>query len=95
VTGLYFYDNQVIEIAKSLKPSARGELDTGTHQVMLEASLFIQTIETRQGLMVACPEEIAFRYGYITAQQLEETASAMKGNGYGLYLQQLLREKVF
>jgi len=122
VTGLYFYDNQVIEIAKSLQPSARGELeisdvnqaymrrnqldvvvlgrgmawlDTGTHQAMLEASLFIQTIETRQGLMVACPEEIAFRYGYITAQQLEETASAMKGNGYGLYLQQLLREKVF
>jgi len=69
-------------------------LDTGTHQAMLEASLFIQTIETRQGLMVACPEAIAFRYGYITAQQLEE-ASAMKGNGYGLYLQQLLREKVF
>ncbi len=70
-------------------------LDTGTHQAMLEASLFIQTIETRQGLMVACPEEIAFRYEYITAQQLEETASAMKGNAYGAYLQQLLREKVF
>jgi glucose-1-phosphate thymidylyltransferase len=122
VTGLYFYDNQVVEIAKSLRPSARGELeitevnqqylkrgqlevevmgrgmawlDTGTHQAMLEASLFIQTIETRQGLMVACPEEIAFRYGYISAQQLEGTASSMKSNGYGLYLQQLLREKVF
>jgi len=122
VTGLYFYDNQVVEIARSLKPSARGELeitdvnkeylrrkaldvvvmgrgmawlDTGTHQAMLEASLFIQTIETRQGLMVACPEEIAFRYGYITAQQLEETASSMKHNAYGTYLQQLLRERVF
>jgi glucose-1-phosphate thymidylyltransferase len=122
VTGLYFYDNQVVDIAKSLKASARGELeitdvnreylrrkqlhvevmgrgmawlDTGTHQAMLEASLFIQTIETRQGLMVACPEEIAFRNGYITAQQLEETAASMKNNGYGVYLQQLLREKVF
>jgi glucose-1-phosphate thymidylyltransferase len=122
VTGLYFYDNQVVEIAKSLKPSARGELeitdvnleylrrnelavevmgrgmawlDTGTHQAMLEASLFIQTIETRQGLMVACPEEIAFRYGYISAQQLEDTARSMNTNGYGSYLQQLLREKVF
>src|ERR1700730_1972178 len=122
VTGLYFYDNQVVDIAKSLRPSARGELeitdvnqeymkrkqlevvvmgrgmawlDTGTHQAMLEASLFIQTIETRQGLMVACPEEIAFRYKYITAQQLEQTASSMKGNAYGAYLQQLLRERVF
>jgi glucose-1-phosphate thymidylyltransferase len=111
-----------VEIAQSLKPSARGVLeitavnqeylkrgqlevvvmgrgmawlDTGTHQAMLEASLFIQTIETRQGLKIACPEEIAFRYGYITAQQLEKTASAMKGNGYALYLQQLLRERVF
>jgi glucose-1-phosphate thymidylyltransferase len=70
-------------------------LDTGTHQAMLEASLFIQTIETRQGLKVACPEEIAFRYGYITAQQLEEIASSMKNNSYGAYLQQLLREMVF
>ena len=122
VTGLYFYDNQVVDIAKSLRPSARGELeitdvnkeylkrkqldvvvmgrgmawlDTGTHQAMLEASLFIQTIETRQGLMVACPEEIAFRQGYISAQQLEQTASLMKGNGYGIYLQQLLGEKLF
>jgi len=122
VTGLYFYDNQVVEIAGSLKPSSRGELeitdvnkeymkrkqldvvvmgrgmawlDTGTHEAMLEASLFIQTIETRQGLMVACPEEIAYRYGYITAEQLEVTAARMKNNGYGRYLLQLLREKVF
>ena len=122
VTGLYFYDNQVVEIARSLKPSGRGELeitdvnkhylqrgllevvvmgrgmawlDTGTHEAMLEASLFIQTIETRQGLMVACPEEIAYRYGYITAGDLEKTAVAMKNNSYGKYLLQLLREKVF
>jgi glucose-1-phosphate thymidylyltransferase len=122
VTGLYFYDNQVVEIASSLKPSARGELeitdvnreylrrgqlevvvmgrgmawlDTGTHEAMLEAALFIQTIETRQGLMVACPEEIAYRYGYITAAQLEAMASSMKNNGYGSYLLQLLHEKVF
>jgi glucose-1-phosphate thymidylyltransferase len=122
VTGLYFYDNQVVGIAKGLKPSARGELeitdvnkeylrrgqlevevmgrgmawlDTGTHEAMLEASLFIQTLETRQGLMVSCPEEIAYRYGYITAEQLESLAAAMKNNGYGKYLLQLLREKVF
>jgi glucose-1-phosphate thymidylyltransferase len=122
VTGLYFYDNQVVSIAKNLKPSARGELeitdinkeylrrsqlevvvmgrgmawlDTGTHEAMLEASLFIQTLETRQGLMVACPEEIAYRNGYITAEQLEAIASSMKNNGYGKYLQQLLHEKVF
>jgi len=70
-------------------------LDTGTHEAMLEASLFIQTIETRQGLMVSCPEEIAYRYGYISAQQLESTAAAMKNNGYGKYLLQLLKERVF
>jgi glucose-1-phosphate thymidylyltransferase len=122
VTGLYFYDDQIVDVAKSLKPSARGELeitdvnkeymkrgqlevevmgrgmawlDTGTHEAMLEASLFIQTIETRQGLMVSCPEEIAYRYGYITAAQLETIASSMKNNRYGKYLLQLLTEKVF
>ena len=122
VTGLYFYDQQVVDIARSLKPSARGELeitdlnkeylkrgqldvrvmgrgmawlDTGTHEAMLEASLFIQTIETRQGLMVACPEEIAYRCGYITAEHLETTASKMQNSGYGRYLLQLLHERVF
>ena len=70
-------------------------LDTGTHEAMLEASLFIQTIEVRQGLMVACPEEIAYRYGYITAEQLGKIAAAMTNNAYGRYLGQLLREKVY
>ncbi len=122
VTGLYFYDEQVVEIAGSLKPSARGELeitdvnkrymengqlkvcvmgrgmawlDTGTHDALMEAALFIQTIERRQGLMVACPEEIAYRSGYITAEQLEKIGNSMKNNGYGAYLLQLLRERVF
>ena len=122
VTGLYFYDSQVADIAKDLKPSARGELeitdvnreylkrgmldvavmgrgmawlDTGTHEAMLEASLFIQTIATRQGLMVACPEEIAYRYGYITVEQIQTAAATMQNNRYGAYLLQMLKERVF
>jgi glucose-1-phosphate thymidylyltransferase len=122
VTGLYFYDNQVVEIASNLKPSGRGELeitdvnreylrrkqldvcvmgrgmawlDTGTHEALMEAALFIQTLEKRQGLMVACPEEIAYRSGYITAPQLEAIAQPMRKNSYGAYLLQLLQEQVF
>ncbi len=122
VTGLYFYDDQVVRIAKSLKPSARGELeitdvnlaylnkgelevvvmgrgmawlDTGTHESLMDAALYIQAIEKRQGLMVACPEEIAYRSGYITAQQVEQIATAMRNSSYGSYLTQLLHEKVF
>ena len=122
VTGLYFYDDQVVKIAKTLKPSARGELeitdvnkiylergqldvvvmgrgmawlDTGTHESLMDAALYIQAIEKRQGLMVACPEEIAFRSGYITAEQVEKTGNSMRNNSYGVYLLQMLREKVF
>jgi glucose-1-phosphate thymidylyltransferase len=122
VTGLYFYDNNVVAIAKSLKPSGRGELeitdvnqsylkqgklevvvmgrgmawlDTGTHESLMDAALYIQAIEKRQGLMVACPEEIAYRSGYISASQVEQVAGAMKNSSYGVYLLQLLRERVF
>ncbi len=122
VTGLYFYDPRVVEIARSLKPSARGELeitdintqyleegklkvitlgrghawlDTGTHESLLEAGLFIQTIEKRQGLKIACPEEIAFRMGYINAGQLERLAAPMRKNSYGQYLINLAKDQVF
>ena len=121
VTGLYFYDRNVVDVAASLKPSARGELeitdvnkvylqrgqlevivmgrgmawlDTGTHEALMDAALFIQTLENRQGLMIACPEEIAYRNGYITAGQLEAIGQSIK-NSYGHYLLQLLHEKVF
>ncbi len=122
VTGLYFYDNRVVDIAKNLSPSVRGELeitdlnriylemdaldvvvmgrghawlDTGTHESLLEAGQFIATIEKRQGLKVACPEEIAYRMGYLTAEQLEKLAHPMLKNPYGQYLVGLLKEKVF
>jgi glucose-1-phosphate thymidylyltransferase len=122
VTGLYFYDEQVCDIAAGIKPSARGELeitevnaqylrqaqleveimgrgyawlDTGTHDSLLEAGQFIATLERRQGLKVACPEEIAYRSGWIDAAQLERLAAPMMKNGYGQYLMQVLREKAF
>jgi glucose-1-phosphate thymidylyltransferase len=119
VTGLYFYDNDVVEIASSLRPSARGELeitdlnrrylengnltverfgrgmawlDTGTHDSLCEATNFIQTVERRQGLKISCPEEIAFRNGYIDVEQLERLADPMRNNGYGEYLMSLVQE---
>ncbi len=122
VTGLYFYDNQVCDIAASIKPSARGELeittvnahyleqqqlnveimgrgyawlDTGTHDSLLEAGQFIATLEKRQGLKVACPEEIAYRSGWIDAATLEQLAQPLMKNGYGQYLMQVLRERTF
>ncbi|MFS8047441.1 glucose-1-phosphate thymidylyltransferase RfbA [Rhizobium sp. BR 314] len=122
VTGLYFYDATVVDVARSIRPSQRGELeitdvnthyleagqldvktmgrgyawlDTGTHESMLEASQYIATIENRQGLKVACPEEISYRSGWISASEVEELAHPLKRNAYGQYLLGILREKVF
>jgi glucose-1-phosphate thymidylyltransferase len=119
VTGLYFYDNRVLDIAAALKPSPRGELeitdvnmdylrrgelhvetlgrgmawlDTGTQEALLQASNFIQAIEQRQGLKVACPEEIAFKMGYITAEDVLRIAAGMRHNDYGQYLERMVEE---
>ena len=122
VTGLYFYDSQVVDIARSIQPSARGELeitavnqaylerdaltvqvlkrgyawlDTGTHDSLLDAGQYIATLEHRQGLKIACLEEIAWRQGWIDRQQVESVAKPLSKNGYGQYLLRILREKVF
>ncbi|MES1941975.1 glucose-1-phosphate thymidylyltransferase [Salinisphaera sp. T5B8] len=122
ITGLYFYDNRVVDLAKQIEPSHRGELeitdlnrlyleagdlrvqrmgrgmawlDTGTHESLLEAATFIETLEKRQGLKIACPEEVAYRAGYISEAQVRELAEPLKKNGYGQYLLRILEERIF